>query len=152
MKRKKYLVISCMFAAVFVVSSALLITTLNKYRQADILYSSLQDRYVVPILQKIVYYKGPKQRADYDYTLDLNLTGNWEPGDDGCYYFTTPVESGKKTDILINRCEQSENADVPEGCHLSVDIIVQTVQAVGFTDEDNPNGVIPAYKDAWQLP
>lgn len=46
MKRKIYLVISCVFAAVFVISAATLGMMLNRYRQADVVYEDLQDRYV----------------------------------------------------------------------------------------------------------
>lgn len=46
MKRKIYLVISCVFAAVFIVSAAMLGITLSRYRQADLLYGDLHDRYV----------------------------------------------------------------------------------------------------------
>ncbi|MCH5198842.1 MAG: class B sortase [Oscillospiraceae bacterium] len=52
MKRKLYLAIGCLFAAVFVFSSVMLFTTLNKYRQADAVYSDLQNRYVVPVSHK----------------------------------------------------------------------------------------------------
>ena len=90
-----------------------------------------------------VYYVQPK--ADVDYTLDLNTTdwkliGNY-------YYCTNPVESGKTTAVLINSCERIPDggADVPEGYELNVEIIVQTVQAVGATD----NGDVPAWQDAW---
>lgn len=49
MKRKGYLAIGCIFAAVFVVSASLLGVTLQKYRQADVIYSDLQYRYVTPV-------------------------------------------------------------------------------------------------------
>ena len=41
------------------------------------------------------------------------------------------------------------NAAPVKGYTLSVEIIVQTVQAIGYTGKDDPNGVIPAYQDAW---
>lgn len=97
-----------------------------------------------PILDgdKIIGYEG-------DYLIDLNLSNNgWVLESDGYYYYTTPVESGKKTDVLIKSLVP--NVDTGDR-YLSAEIITQTVQAVGFTDEDNTNGVIPAYRDAWGL-
>lgn len=99
----------------------------------------------------IVYYKKPVEGTDY--TITLNTT-DWvareslvETGDE-YYYLKSRVESGKDTPVLIKECTQILT-DAPSGYTLSVDIIVQTVQAVGTTDEDNSNGVIPAWEDAW---
>lgn len=93
-----------------------------------------------------VYFSKPETA---DYTLVLNKT-YWEKKSDGFYYYSEPVESGGKTPILIYECKQINPAPA-EGYTLSVEIIAQTVQAVGSTDENNPNGVIPAYEDAWGL-
>lgn len=93
-----------------------------------------------------VYFSKPETA---DYTLVLNTT-YWEKKSDGFYYYSEPVESGGETPILIDECKQINPAPA-EGYTLSVEIIAQTVQAVGSTDENNPNGVIPAYEDAWGL-
>ena len=91
-----------------------------------------------------VYYIYPVQ--DVDYTLDLNMT-DWQLVG-GYYYFTSTVASGKTTDVLISSCAllPGGGIGVPEGYVLSVEIIVQTVQAIGSTD----NGDIPAWQDAWK--
>lgn len=79
-----------------------------------------------------------------DYTLTLNTT-DWEKGANGNYYYCkTPTESGRKTPALITHCEQI--TDMPEYT-LNVEILTQTVQAVGTTDTGN----VPAWKDAWGL-
>lgn len=101
----------------------------------------------------IVSYKQPVKGTDY--TLDLNLT-DWKLGKDGFYYYVMngadptalkTVESRESTDKFIISCRQLDSATPPEdGYFLSVDIIVQTVQAVGSTD-DEPG--IPAYQHAW---
>lgn len=86
-----------------------------------------------------------------DYLLDLNLSATgWVKGTDGYYYYQTPVPSGGETGYLINSCKQV-NLNQPDGYTLSVEIIVQTVQAVGYTDGENDEPVIPAYQDAWGL-
>ena len=93
-----------------------------------------------------VYFSKPSQS---DYTLDLNLTA-WEKNSDGFYYLKDPVESGEDTAYLINRCAQSSTSTAPaEGYYLSVEILVQSVQAIGSTDKENPQGEIPSYQDAW---
>lgn len=84
-----------------------------------------------------------------DYVLLLNLE-DWDwNSDDGYYYYKKRVESSGRTSNLINLCYPLENG--PDGYTLSVEIIAQTIQAIGYTDETNPKGEIPAYQDAWGL-
>lgn len=107
------------------------------------------------------------------YTLDINwLTDDGMPGwiyneDDGFYYYVCysetdsddddsgdskpvikpqSVESGGETAYLINSWKQVNIPDAPAGYILSVDVIVQTVQAVGCTDKPE----IDADLDAWK--
>ncbi|MCH5156806.1 MAG: hypothetical protein J1G02_02885 [Clostridiales bacterium] len=81
-----------------------------------------------------------------DYSISFN-TAAWELVD-GYYYCTSQVASGQKTGVLINSCALIEGGatDVPEGYVLNVEIIVQTVQAIGSTD----SGDVPAWQDAWK--
>ena len=92
-----------------------------------------------------VFYVQPIQ--DVDYTIDFNTNG-WELLGN-YYYCTSSVASGKTTDVLIKSCVLLDGggADVPDGYVLSVEIITQTVQAIGTTD----NGDVPAWKDAWKI-
>ena len=86
---------------------------------------------------------------DYELILKLAkgtlMSGDavWIDGRDGYYYYTAPVDSGKETGVLIESCRQL--CPGPNGYTLSVNIIAQTVQAVGTTD----NGDFPAWQDAW---
>lgn len=92
-----------------------------------------------------VYFSRPVETRDY--TLSLNLSTNgWTRGTDGYYYYKTPVKSGETTTILINSCTQNGEAPI-DGYALNVEVIVQTVQAVGSTDDDTKE----AYEDAWGL-
>lgn len=62
------------------------------------------------------------------YTLS-DKDENWVLGSDGYYYFKEPVASGGKTAVLFTSCTATETA--PEGYHLSIDVLAQTVQAAG---------------------
>ena len=84
--------------------------------------------------------------VNVDYTIDFD-TAYWQQIGD-YYYFTKSVESGGSTEVLINSCAllQGGGVGVPDGYKLNVEIIVQTVQAIGSTDDGNK----PAWEDAWK--
>lgn len=110
----------------------------------------------------IVHYLEPKFGEDYEMTLNLLPDVDWETYSLGgeqapgwvkgpmdlsgrqYYYYTVPVDSGESTEVLLSSCNQL--GDPPEeGYTLSVELIVQTVQAVGWTDDTSED----AWKDAW---
>lgn len=100
-----------------------------------------------------VYYEPPVATGDDpDYSIVLN-TDDWAFNeDDGFYYFKNSVVSGGETSILIYSCTQDKEAP-EDGYTLSVEIIVQTVQAVGFTDDSTDENKTPAWEDAsWSVP
>ena len=66
-----------------------------------------------------------------DYTLELN-TDNWFE-ENGFYYYKTMIHSGT-TENLIHSCKLVGTANQPAGYHLNVQIIAQTIQALGKTD------------------
>lgn len=91
-----------------------------------------------------------------DYTLDLNLANGdlaenqWRLGSDGYYYYTSPVAGNGTTTVLINEATQIWNGGSPypvreDGYVLSIEIVAQTVQAIGTTDDYNVLAVV----DAW---
>lgn len=86
----------------------------------------------------------PVEGTDYEITLN---TGDWFEKDwfekDGFYYLKEPIIGGK-TAVLIE--ELRELKDAPkDGYKLHVEIISQTIQALGSTD----GGGTPAVTDAW---
>lgn len=84
----------------------------------------------------------PVSGADYM----LSIGDNWEEDtDDGFYYYKQTVGSGEVTENLINECKPLKNAPV-DGYALDVQIIAQTIQAAGHTDDGNGN----AKADAWK--
>ena len=99
-----------------------------------------------------------------DYTVTYNIhdwqkVGNYyyfvgkgsqneETGKTETDYLNGVVKSEGYTSALIEEFARTENSKPPfAGYELNVEVIVQTVQAVGKTDEDN--GEIPAWWDAW---
>ena len=107
----------------------------------------------------------------YDYSLTFNDESVWKPmksydSDEDreimyYYYIGTNsdslkgvVKSSGKTEALINEFVDNTEADgykyeLPfDGYKLNLEIIVQTVQAVGRTDDDT----LAACEDAWKLP
>lgn len=89
--------------------------------------------------------------AGTDYNINYNLTDWFYRESDGFYYHKAPVaydgtEGSNLTGNLINSCTPVDGK-TPTGYGLNVEIIAQTIQAVGTTDEDN----IPAVKAAWDI-
>ena len=93
----------------------------------------------------IVYFSKPVAGRDYILTLNLDV-GGWTSETDGYYYYKSPVSSRGETDVLITSCTQNGAAPA-DGYALNVEIIAQTVQAIGYTDDDTKQ----AYQDAWGI-
>ena len=80
-----------------------------------------------------------------DYSIELNVGSDKQWFEkDGFYYFRSRINSGT-TEPLIVSCEQL--AAAPAGYQLHVEIVAQTIQALGTTDV----GDVPAVMDAWKI-
>lgn len=77
--------------------------------------------------EQTVSAKVPQEGVDY--TITYADTG-WARDSDGYWYYLTPVAPGKSTGTLIESCKQLAGAEVPEGYHLSVEIIASAIQSV----------------------
>lgn len=64
-----------------------------------------------------------------DYTISYFEGNGWIDGGDGYWYYQEPVAPGAVTNGLIKSCTQRPGAAVPEGCHLSVEILASAIQA-----------------------
>ena len=78
-----------------------------------------------------------------DYTLNTNTT-DWFKRSDGFFYYVNPVAGNGSTTALITNCTPIKAAP-DDGYTLSVQIIAQTIQSGGMTDD----GTKPAVTDAW---
>lgn len=66
---------------------------------------------------------------DKDYSITFAKNTNWIKGADGYYYYQLPVDSQGSTGELIKECKLQENASVPDGYHLSVEIVASAIQS-----------------------
>lgn len=71
--------------------------------------------------------KVPLKGTDYSITLAEN--NNWIHGADGYYYYQLPVDPQVSTGVLIEECKLLKNASVPDGYHLSVEIVASAIQS-----------------------
>ena len=72
-----------------------------------------------------VYGKLPVANTDYTMTMGPN---GWAQKD-GYWYCNTAVASGANTPVLISNCEVKDNATIPDGYKLSVEIIAEAIQS-----------------------
>ena len=66
---------------------------------------------------------------DKDYSITFAKNTNWIKGADGYYYYQLPVDPQVSTGELIKECKLQENASVPDGYHLSVEIVASAIQS-----------------------
>ncbi len=97
--------------------------------------------------------KIPVEGKDYSITLAQNT--NWIKGADGYYYYQLPVNPKDSTKVLIEECTLLKDASVPDGYHLSVEIVASAIQAApeaavkaawgdGFSIDASGNLVVPS--------
>ena len=79
--------------------------------------------------------------------LPSGLGSGWILHTDGYYYYTEAVAPGDATETPLFASAIEEPNDGPEGCHLQVTILAESVQADGMTDD----GTKKAVKDAWGI-
>lgn len=99
------------------------------YIRAAVLISWQSESDETEILARV-----PKEGEDYEITYGDLL---WMQGDDGYWYYASPVEPDSATRPLIERV--APLGDAPDGYALSVEILATAIQA-------NPITVV---KDEW---
>lgn len=78
---------------------------------------------------------------DTDYSITFAKNTNWIKGADGFYYYKLPVAPQGSTEVLIEECKLQGNASVPDGYHLSVEIVASAIQSA-------PDSVV---QDMWHV-
>lgn len=83
----------------------------------------------VKLVMNWVDGKGNIVSGDNLPTVELNTVDGWfEKGD--IYYYTKPVAPGKMTDNLLQKDKSiTEPTDKPDGCHLEVTVLAESIQA-----------------------
>lgn len=103
---------------------------------------------VVPTWQTsggIVYYQVPTLGTDYSFTYSST---NWTLNtSDGYYYYNTAVAGGTST-LTLASDGITLLRDPPTGYTLHVELLTETIQAIGTTDGNQP---ITAVMDAWKV-
>lgn len=62
--------------------------------------------------------------------VTLNSDNSWFLGSDGIYYYKMPVAPDGKTENLLKADSPiTEPADKPDGCHLEVTVLAESIQA-----------------------
>lgn len=87
----------------------------------------------VKLVMNWVDGKGNIVSGDNLPTVELNTVDGWfEKGD--IYYYTKPVAPGKMTDNLLQKDKSiTEPTDKPDGCHLEVTVLAESIQAAPST-------------------
>lgn len=88
-----------------------------------------------------VHAEVPLEGTGKDYLISLNET-DWLKGADGFYYYRDMITSGDTAPLIVSLTEINQP---PEDFTMHVEIIAQTIQALGTTDVSD----IPAVVDAW---
>ena len=72
----------------------------------------------------------PTEYADlFSSRFQYLVNTGWIEGTDGYWYYQSPVVPGANTGTLIENCTQLVTANVPEGYHLSVEIVASAIQS-----------------------
>lgn len=79
-----------------------------------------------------VWGVAPKAGTDYKITYqtvtDPTTANGWVQGDDGFYYYTSPVAANGETNVLITSC-QPVTGQAPDGYNLCVEILGSGIQS-----------------------
>lgn len=70
---------------------------------------------------------------DKDYSITFAKNTNWIQGADGYYYYQLPVDPQGSTEVLIEECKLLNYASVPDGYHLSVEIVASAIQSAPYS-------------------
>lgn len=80
-----------------------------------------------------IYGTKPVLNEDYSLAINSNDNSKWfnmTTDSGGLYfYFPDPVDPGAETTWMLHNCEKMENANVPEGYDLSVEILADAIQS-----------------------
>ena len=98
------------------------------------------QKYNAETEQYEVYGQMPVKDADYTITLKTEDSDAWFIGSDGFYYHKQAVEAGNNSKVLITEAKLAENAQVPDGYYLCIEILASGIQS-------EPDGVV---KEAWK--
>lgn len=65
--------------------------------------------------------------------VTLNSDNSWFRGSDGIYYYTKPVAPKDLTANLLQEGKPIKQESAPDGCHLEVTVLAESIQAAPST-------------------
>lgn len=65
--------------------------------------------------------------------VTLNSDNSWFRGSDGIYYYRTPVAPKDLTANLLQEGKPIKQENAPDGCHLEVTVLAESIQAAPST-------------------
>ncbi len=90
---------------------------------------------------------GTPPAQDTDYSLEYNDTDWAFNSADGFYYYKSKLQSGSTTaPLIVENQKLKQISESPAGYSMHVDVLAQTIQAVGTMDSTES---ITAVYDAW---
>lgn len=83
----------------------------------------------VKLVMNWVDGKGNIVSGDNLPMVTLNSDNSWFRGSDGIYYYRTPVAPKDSTANLLQEGKPITQENAPEGCHLEVTVLAESIQA-----------------------
>ena len=87
----------------------------------------------VKLVMNWVDGKGNIVSGDNLPMVTLNSDNSWFRGSDGIYYYRTPVAPKDSTANLLQEGKPIMQENAPEGCHLEVTVLAESIQAAPST-------------------
>lgn len=87
----------------------------------------------VKLVMNWVDGKGNIVSGDNLPMVTLNSDNSWFRGSDGIYYYRTPVAPKDSTANLLQEGKPITQENAPEGCHLEVTVLAESIQAAPST-------------------
>lgn len=106
----------------------------NQKTSIQVINTGTATSYVrVKLVMNWVDGKGNIVSGDNLPMVTLNSDNSWFRGSDGIYYYRTPVAPKDSTANLLQEGKPIMQENAPEGCHLEVTVLAESIQAAPST-------------------
>lgn len=101
----------------------------------------------VKLVMNWVDGKGNIVSGDNLPMVTLNSDNSWFRGSDGIYYYRTPVAPKDSTANLLQEGKPIKQENAPNGCHLEVTVLAESIQAAPSTAVEGAWKVVKVNSD-----